>query len=134
MISADRENQSSTHISTAKASYVIPAHFEETIIRVFLKPEKTEDDARVKRAVRIAFRNFMVRSNLCSSTHSPTLTKRTRTHDISALLESDEDGLGGSTDTHLTPPGADVVGTTMNERLAKRSKPLVGLKEDMREA
>lgn len=52
--------------SSRSASYVLPAHFEERIIRIYHKRE-VEDDHDVKQAVSEAFRCFLDRQNLGSA-------------------------------------------------------------------
>lgn len=54
------------HISSSKVSYVIPATFEEKILRVYLRKERGADHERYKKAARLAFHNFTRRANLAS--------------------------------------------------------------------
>ncbi|CDF37418.1 unnamed protein product [Chondrus crispus] len=76
----DWEDQSPEHLSTAKASYVLPVTFEENILRVFVKRERGEADALIKRAVTVAFRNFVRRSGLDPSPASEMSRKNNHPH------------------------------------------------------
>ncbi|KAI0558623.1 HD phosphohydrolase superfamily [Gracilaria domingensis] len=110
----DWDDMNPTHISSAKASYVLPAVFEEKIIRIFVTREETDDSNRVKKAVSVAFRNFMRRENLGSSLNSPVLTKRSREL---AGLKGDSGGV-----EHIEPI-ANGLGESQASRVAKRCKP-----------
>eukprot|EP00171_Calliarthron_tuberculosum_P008977 IDg8977t1 len=61
------------HISSSKVSYVIPATFEEKILRIYLRKERGPDFERYKAAAKLAFRNFTRRANLVSPAPSPPL-------------------------------------------------------------
>ncbi|CAN8071585.1 unnamed protein product [Agarophyton chilense] len=74
----DWDDTNPTHISSAKASYVLPAVFEEKIIRVFVTREESDDSNRVQKAVSVAFRNFMRRESLGATLNSPVLSMRSQ--------------------------------------------------------
>lgn len=122
-----RGDRCATQIPSTKASYVIPAHFEEKIIRVFSKREDSDDSTRVKNAIKIAFRKFLRSKGLCSPISSPVMLKRGRQCDNSGASSSDADeGLGQllSTDPSPRRRGGGNGGMTMDERVAKRTKPV----------
>lgn len=126
----DWDDQSPRHISSSKVSYVIPAHFEEKIIRVYLKREFGHDSERAKKAVKLAFRRFIERMKPASPIASPVVgSKRHRGNgpdDILAPL--DDDGVDSS-DTQPSPTARGALASTMDERLSKRVRPQLGFLE-----
>lgn len=102
-----------THISTARASYVLPAVFEENIIRLFVKREEDSSSYDVKKAVSVAFRNFMKRENLGASLNSPIMRKRTR--DVAGVK------MCPATPEHVEELASGLY-DTMYSRMQKRSK------------
>lgn len=62
-------------IPSEKASYVMPRHWEERLLRVYLKRDVDGDERRkYTEAVRVAFRNYLRRVGLDGQVHSPVLT------------------------------------------------------------
>lgn len=122
-----RSDRHPTQIPSAKASYVIPTHFEEKIIRVFSKQPDSDDSPRVKSAIKTAFRKFLRNRGLCSPVSSPVVVKRRRDFDNSATPSSDADeGLDQVASAYVShvQRGGSSVGMTVDERMAKRTKPV----------
>lgn len=69
----DWNDDALVHISSSKVSYVIPATFEEKILRLYLRQPRGPDTVRYKRAAKKAFQAFLRRSNFVSPAPSPTL-------------------------------------------------------------
>lgn len=128
-----RNDRFPTQIPSAKASYVIPTHFEEKIIRVFSKRPDSDDSSRVKSAIKTAFRKFLRSRGLCSPVSSPVAVKRMRDFDNSAAPSSDADeGLGqaASAYTHHAQRADDKLAITADDRMAKRTKPVTDFVDD----
>ncbi len=69
----DWDDENPVHISSSKVSYVIPATFEEKILRLYLRRPRGPDTERYKQAARQAFQAFLRRSNFISPAPSPSL-------------------------------------------------------------
>lgn len=94
------------HISSSKVSYVIPATFEEKILRLYLRRDRNQDTPRYKAAAKRAFRNFTKRENLGSPLPSPPLPARKRESDGSSMLRA--------------PPPITLDGIGMGDSVAER--------------
>eukprot|EP00177_Eucheuma_denticulatum_P002979 GFKZ01005358.1.p2 GENE.GFKZ01005358.1~~GFKZ01005358.1.p2 ORF type:complete len:250 (-),score=26.19 GFKZ01005358.1:1103-1852(-) len=126
----DWEDRNPVHISSAKASYVIPAHFEEIIIRVFVKREERPGDTnRIKDAVKTAFRRLLKTTSHSQPDRSLAPIMRRHTGENVATSISDQgEGLDGLTSTDSMVCQGKVgssMETTADDRVAKRKKPIV---------
>lgn len=67
----DRSDECAINISSQKVSYVLPAQFEEKILRVYLRRKCGAESEKYRSAAKKAFRNFIRASNLGSPLPSP---------------------------------------------------------------
>lgn len=119
MLACRREDVNPTHIPSSRESYVMPRRFEEKIARVYVKREaEGEEMDRLKRAVGLAFRNYLRRSSLNDQPCSPVLTKRVR------------DATDTSKDTvewfRRNGDSANGVAESGDDLLSKRKRPTIG--------
>lgn len=127
----DWEDSSPQLISSAKASYVIPAHFEEKIIRIYLKREYEHyhDSNRAKVAAKIAFRRFTERNHLASLLQSPEQSrKRQKRSSTGDAPDSTTDFRAASPDSQNPTTG---LAPTPDERLAKHCKPSIDFEDGL---
>lgn len=120
------------YISSKKASYVMPAQFQENILRVYMKREASneEEERRLKRALRIAFHNYLRRHSLSDSDEDngkqngfhdleSASKKRTR-HNVKVTGVVPFDWLVNGNNSK------DGIVESADSRLAKRDRPTFG--------
>lgn len=120
MFFKDWEDMNPQRISSTKVSYVLPGHFEEKIIRVYLKREYDLDEDRAKKSVKEAFRRFIAHNSLGPPKESSSqLRKRPKHNRNDDITDSSEDDDTGS-DSSYVPA---IVGTSIQERFEAQLKP-----------
>lgn len=134
-ILSHRDDNHTELISSSRASYIIPAHFQEKFIRVYIRRESDEQTGnQVKHAAQVAFRKLLRRLNLHSQLDTAVTAPRTG-FGPNDLYDPDTEGSGentsNETETERTRQGQNRSdGSHTNERLAKRQKPNVGNEVD----
>lgn len=128
--SKNREDQNPTHIPSSNVSYVMPVHFQEKIIRVFVRPQKNAEGDRIMHAVKVAFRRFARHMNLGSPLASPvprrsSVERRAIGRDISLNVDGEEEGPGKS--ENVSVPDKSIAAMSASARIHKRKRPAISV-------